>query len=61
MKTISKVDLKELRAKNLKEQEKKQRIQDLELTLAEQVAAYAEVAQRLQDAELTLADLLAKQ
>jgi len=57
IKLIKQTDLAEERAK---ETAKEQRIQDLELTLAEQVAAYNDLLQRQQDMELLLADIIAQ-
>ncbi len=59
MEIIAKKDLAELREAMQKEQEKDRRIQDLELSLADAVAANVELQIRLQDLELAFADQLA--
>ncbi|MCL6561285.1 MAG: hypothetical protein K6U74_21355 [Firmicutes bacterium] len=57
IKLIKQTDLAKIRAV---EAAKEQRIQDLELTIAEQIAAYNELLQRQQDTELLLADIIAQ-
>ncbi len=59
MKVMAKTDLAALRAARQLEEEKNKRIQDLELALADQVAANVELQMRLQDLELAFADQLA--
>jgi hypothetical protein len=50
--------LAELRAKQAEDEAKNKRIQDLELALADQITANAELQMRTQDIELAIADQL---
>lgn len=58
MKVLCKTDLAELRAKQAEDEAKNKRIQDLELALADQITANAELQMRTQDIELAIADQL---
>lgn len=59
IKVIQQTDLVEVQAKKAAEQEKDQRIADLELALADQVVTNMELQTRVEDTELALADILA--